>query len=100
MLDWRLNDEAYGELVEAVTYYNNQSQRSGQLFVSILEDSIERILRMPYSAPVWEDYPHVRHRVLRRFPYSIIYLLEHEEVIVVALARDGRRPGYWLGRLR
>jgi len=38
--------------------------------------------------------------VVRRYPYSIFYLIEDEVVEIVAVAHHKQRPGYWLGRLR
>jgi hypothetical protein len=35
---------------------------------------------------------------LRRFPYSIVYLLLPEEIRVLAIAHQRRKPGYWSGR--
>ena len=34
------------------------------------------------------------------FPYSLIYLIESEEIIVVAVAHHSRRPDHWLNRLQ
>jgi len=43
--------------------------------------------------------PEARRRVLRRFPYSIVFLLEPAEIVIVAVAHHKRRPGYWIGRV-
>ncbi len=41
-----------------------------------------------------------RHRrgLLRRFPYSVIYRVEPEGILVVAVAHSRRRASYWRGR--
>lgn len=39
-----------------------------------------------------------RRMPLRRFPYSIVYLLLPEEIRVIAIAHQRRKPGYWRGR--
>ena len=36
---------------------------------------------------------------LRRFPYNIIYCLRAQEVLIIAVAHQHRRPEYWKGRL-
>jgi len=38
--------------------------------------------------------------VLRKFPYSMFYIVEREVVVIVAVAHHKRRPGYWILRLR
>jgi toxin ParE1/3/4 len=52
------------------------------------------------------EFPHAAKRVdaihrsfkLRRFPYSIIYRISAEELVIVAVAHTLRRPGYWRSR--
>lgn len=45
-----------------------------------------------------ENEPGVRRAVLRRFPYSLIYTVEPDEVLVLAVAHHRRRVGYWRDR--
>ena len=33
-----------------------------------------------------------------RFPYQIVYLIEGETIIVVAVMHQSRKPGYWKER--
>ena len=44
----------------------------------------------------------VRHQArrfsLHGYPYNLIYRLAPETIIIVALAHQRRRPGYWVGR--
>ncbi len=40
-----------------------------------------------------------RRKLLRRFPYSVIYLIEGQQLFVVAVMHHRRRPGYWLTRV-
>ena len=46
--------------------------------------------------PLWKANRSYRRRVLRRFPYSIFYVVDPDVIIIVALAHHKRRPGYWL----
>jgi len=36
--------------------------------------------------------------VLDRFPFTIPYLIIHEDIVVLALAHTSRRPDYWSRR--
>ena len=48
----------------------------------------------------WPKYLHgTRRFVLRRFPFSIIYLDDPDVVSIVAVAHSKRKPGYWKPRL-
>jgi hypothetical protein len=39
-----------------------------------------------------------RKFVLQRFPFNIFYLSRETEIVVVAVAHQKRRPGYWSSR--
>ncbi|MCP4594404.1 MAG: hypothetical protein GY842_27045 [bacterium] len=41
----------------------------------------------------------VRRASLSRFPYALVFIELDEEIRVLAVAHDKRRPGYWLDRL-
>lgn len=41
----------------------------------------------------------VRRVRVRRFPYQVVYLVIDNDVVVIAIAHDRRRPGYWAERL-
>ena len=45
-----------------------------------------------------EILPDIRKRVLRKFHYSLIYTIEKNRVLILAVAHHSRRPGYWVGR--
>jgi hypothetical protein len=51
----------------------------------------------PEIAPVIELG--VRAKVLDRFPYSLMSVVEPEELYIVAVAHQSRRPAYWADRL-
>jgi hypothetical protein len=35
---------------------------------------------------------------LHDYPYSVVYRVEPREIILIAIAHQSRRPGYWAGR--
>jgi hypothetical protein len=36
--------------------------------------------------------------VVARFPYSIVYKQDPDKIVIVAIAHQRRRPGYWQRR--
>jgi hypothetical protein len=36
---------------------------------------------------------------VRRFPYQLIFLTSSDEIVVVAVMHERRRPTYWIDRL-
>lgn len=41
----------------------------------------------------------IRRRLFARFPYSLIYGIEEQTLIVIAVAHSRRAPRYWVDRL-
>lgn len=98
----RILDEAAEEAVEAAAWYNNEHAGLGQEFsqvvdaaIDLLEDDIVPLTAMPGAAGLRG----AKRLVLKRFPYDIVVRESVDEVIVVAVAHQSRRPGYWRDRL-
>jgi plasmid stabilization system protein ParE len=88
---------AEAEIDEAVAYFDRQRQGLGDRFEQDLMEAVTFVARRPLSGkPIGKQ---VRKWGLRKFRYNVIYVLEEDEIIVVAVAHHRRRPGYWLGRL-
>jgi hypothetical protein len=84
-------------LSDAVAYYDLQRPQLGDQFVDEVEAAIGRILRMP------NDWQAVGRRTRRcrtdRFPYGLVYQVQGDVAVIVAVMHLSRRPGYWRGRL-
>ena len=63
-----------------------------------VRDASEHPTRWPLFPGVDPDLA-VRRKVLRRFPYSVAWLVEPTGIVIVAVAHGKRRPGYWLDRV-
>lgn len=88
---------AQAELDEATDYYTDHaSPRIAQAFLDDFFHARCRLAERPeIGPPVSKRFRTLR---LRRFPYSIIYELAAETIIVHALGHQSRRPGYWRGK--
>jgi hypothetical protein len=84
------------ELADAVAWYNGQMEGLGRDFLDELDRTIRRIAAFPLSSP--EMGSGLRRCLLARFPYGVIYGLEENTIIVVAVAHLHRRPFYWADR--
>ena len=84
------------ELVEAAKFYESRSNGLGVDFLAELDHVIARITDHPYAGAVVSGA--VRRRLLRRFPYGVLYRLEADEIVIVAVMHLRRRSGYWRGR--
>ena len=88
--------EAREELGTATAYYDGESPGLGDRFLGSVEQVVNRIAAFPEQGSPFLGG--TRRVVLRRFPFSVVYLQEAERVLVVAVAHTSRRPGYWRDR--
>jgi plasmid stabilization system protein ParE len=85
------------ELIETSTFYDNEVPGLGERFVAEVERAVRLVVERPN---IGREIDKGRRRiVLARFPYSLIYSTESNEVWILAVAHQRRRPGYWHGRL-
>jgi plasmid stabilization system protein ParE len=94
----RLLDPAQLELDEAIAWYAVQAPGLGEAFLIEAPKAIQLIEQFPTAwhplAPLM-----VRRCRLRRFPYSVVYAQDNDELVVLAIAHQHRRPDYWRSRL-
>ncbi len=90
--------EAEQEMLEAASYYQSQATRLGVDFLSEIERAVKSIEESPNTWPILEGK--LRRRLIRRFPFGILYRVESEEIVVIAVAHLRRKPGYWKERIQ
>ena len=88
---------AEDEFLNSVAFYLGESPQAAERFVNEVESAVEELSRDPNLYPVYEDI--VRRKVLNAFPFSIYYFIENDEVVIVAIMHNKRRPKYWRKRL-
>ena len=88
---------AQEEMTAAARYYQAQSTSLGTEFLAEVERTIAAIVSHPKAAPkVKKD---IRRRLLKWFPFGILYIATVDEIVVLAVMHLRRRPGYWQDRL-
>lgn len=87
---------AQHELDDAVEWYNEQLNGLGQQFLDEIDRAIRLINAFPDSSEAMGDG--LRRCIVNRFPYCIIYGIDKQVVIIIAVAHLHREPGYWIGR--
>lgn len=97
MTPLRYHEAAEEELLNEIGYLELQAQGLGRRFFAEVRRAESRIVQFPESAQ--EIRPGIRKRTLRTFRYSLIYALEPDGALILAVAHHHRRPGYWAGRL-
>ena len=96
-LPFAFSPEARQELQDAVRFYERKSVGLGAEFAEEVRTAVDQIVHHPsWGAP---SSVGTRPRMLRRFPYSIIYLHEPGSIEIIAVVHQRRDPGYWQDRL-
>lgn len=88
---------AFEEFAAVAAQYHAVAPALGAEFVAEVERATARIATFPeHGSPYLAG---TRRVLLRRFPFSVVYSSENEGILIVAVAHQRRRPGYWAGRL-
>jgi len=94
---YEFHPEALIEYGEAARYYARQQPGLELRFVVCIEEAIELILE---DACRWRPFDEdVRRCLTRIFPYGILYTIEPDFVLIVAVAHCSREPEYWKHRI-
>lgn len=97
----RFLPEAEAELRAAAEWYDDRAGLGDELAAEV-RAATTRIAAAPEAfAPARGVRSGLRAREapVTRFPYRVIFVELDEEVRVVALAHERRRPGYWRRRM-
>jgi plasmid stabilization system protein ParE len=97
-MKYEFHPEAELELYEAAAFYEAGLSGLGCDFADEVERVVNILLEHPeLGAQADED---LRHFVLRRFPFSVVYAVVRQGIYIVAVAHGSRAPEYWKTRAR
>ena len=85
---------AKNELDDAVSFYETELAGLGLRFKEEIRSSISRIKEHPEAWSI--EKGDVRKALLHRFPYKILYSLEKDHIVILAIAHQHRKPNYWV----
>jgi len=89
---------AQQEVDEAVAWFGERAEGKGVDFLDELDRIVRLVKTYPFAAPQIDL--EIRRRLFARFPYSLIYGIDHNTIVVIAVAHSRRAPHYWVDRLQ
>jgi hypothetical protein len=96
-MNFSLLTDTQFELDQAVQWYEAQSAGLGERFLVEVVHAIGLIRQFPLA---WRPLSaNTRRCRLERFPYGVIYAIEDNNILVIAIAHLHRKPGYWSERV-
>ena len=90
--------EALAEYEDGARFYAARQPDLDLRFIAAVEDAIAGVCESPARWRIFDD-GEVRRALTRVFPYGILYTIEPDHVLIVAVAHCSREPRYWLDRL-
>jgi len=84
------------ELEDAVRYYELEYSGLGRGFKEEVRKAALRIAEYPQAWSI--ERGDVRKCLLHKFPYKLMYSVEEDHILVIAVAHQHRKPDYWVDR--
>jgi len=99
-MKWRieLRPEAIADLDDAAAWYEEKNSGLGQDFVRQVSAAISRLALAPLMPRLRHRSAAIRWIYPRRFPYRIIYRVEAERVVILAILHAARSDAAWRER--
>ncbi|MEI6647675.1 MAG: type II toxin-antitoxin system RelE/ParE family toxin [bacterium] len=88
--------DARAEFLAAVAFYEDCQRGLGRRFRDLVEAEIVNIVAMPFRFRLL--CTPFRRCLIPGFPYSIIFSIEPNFILVIAVAHTKRKPNYWCTR--
>jgi plasmid stabilization system protein ParE len=92
----KLLRQVKNDIREAAKYYNLQQKGLGLRFLKEVNSRVATIGKQPKSFQI--RYREVRMALLKKFPYTIHYLLDEEskQIIILAVFHHAKDPAKWI----
>ena len=94
---YEFHPAALEEYHQAALWYAQREPELAIKFVTSVENAIARIIETPTRWRVVDE--DVCRCLTRIFPFGILYTIEDDFVLIVAIMHFSRVPGYWKSRI-
>ncbi|MFP8490320.1 type II toxin-antitoxin system RelE/ParE family toxin [Gracilimonas sp. Q87] len=96
-MEIRLLNVAQQEMDESFEFYEEQMAGLGHDFLAEILATLKRIKQ---DTDAWTPFSNRTRRCLvNRFPFGVVYQVQVDAILVVAIAHLHRKPGYWENRI-
>lgn len=96
MIRVHFHAEAERELDEAAVFYESRVPGLGKSLLAEVERTVRLLREYPDAGA--STGGNRRRVVVDRFPYVMAYERKEDSIIILAIAHQKRRPGYWRER--
>ena len=93
----RFLSPAEQELDDTFEWYEDQMAGLGHEFLAEIDEAVHRITTWPEAHTILKGT--LRRCLVRRFPYGVVYGIDEQTIVIVAIAHLHRKPFYWTHRI-
>ena len=87
---------ARAEFDGGALWYEDREPGLGAQFVAEIDHAVDPAAKYPDRYPI--KHNEIRCVRVRRFPYSVFYIAEAEQIVVLAIFHASRDPAVWQAR--
>lgn len=92
-----IQHEAEVEISEAFKWYEEKIPGLGSEFLRAVDACLSSISRNPIGYQMIHNQ--IRRALLRKFPYAIFYVIDEENIVILACFHARRDPERWRDRI-
>ena len=96
-MSFAFHPEALAEFEAAAFHYASINPALAARFIASVEFTIGDIVEHPLAGALLDQ--HIRRRLTHVFPYAVLYTVEPDGVLILAVMHCHRRPDYWRHRV-
>jgi toxin ParE1/3/4 len=96
-MNYEFHPEALVEFEEAARYYESRQGELGTRFIEVIEEAFREICAAPARWRIFEE--DVRRYLVHVFPFAVLYSVERDYVLIIAVMHCSREPSYWKHRI-
>lgn len=93
----RFHPEAVAEYQDAARYYAEREDGLDLRFILSIESAIRAASVAPLQFRIFEN--DIRRVLSKVFPYAVLYSVEQDYILIIAVMHCHREPGYWRKRI-
>lgn len=97
MIGYRFLSVVEEEVAESMEFYESRDPGLHFKFQEELYQIITILRSSPLIGRIVEE--EFRSFPLPKFPFSVVYKIESDSIVILAVAHHSRRPGYWKSRV-
>ncbi|MCU0645165.1 MAG: type II toxin-antitoxin system RelE/ParE family toxin [bacterium] len=96
-MELKISNFAQKELEDSIFFYELEQRGLGRRFKDEVRHAIDRIVKSPKAWPV--ERGEVRKCFVHKFPYKVLYSVQKDDIVVLAIAHQHRKPDYWIDQI-